>query len=127
MTPRPGMTTGASDLTIVLVGRTDPAQVAELCSRLHRLFEHASCPVVTVDLITLAPCDLSTVHLLTRLQLAARRQGRTIALRHLDDDLRGLLELTGLTACFDTARTSCRATKGGGGEHITGLAGPSGA
>ena len=41
--------------------------------------------------------DLALVESLARLQLRARRRGERVRLRNVSDDLRGLLELVGLT------------------------------
>jgi ABC-type transporter Mla MlaB component len=41
-------------------------------------------------------CDLALVDALAHLQLSARRNGWTIRLRDVDEDLRELLELVGL-------------------------------
>ncbi len=41
--------------------------------------------------------DLALVESLARVQLRARRRGERVRLRNVSDDLRGLLELVGLT------------------------------
>ena len=41
--------------------------------------------------------DLALVESLARVQLRARRRGEQVRLRNVSDDLRGLLELVGLT------------------------------
>ena len=41
--------------------------------------------------------DLALVESLARMQLRARRRGERVRLRNVPDDLRGLLELVGLT------------------------------
>ena len=41
--------------------------------------------------------DLALVDSLARVQLRARRRGERVRLRNVSDDLRGLLELVGLT------------------------------
>jgi ABC-type transporter Mla MlaB component len=41
--------------------------------------------------------DLALVESLARMQLRARRRGERVRLRNVSDDLRGLLELVGLT------------------------------
>jgi ABC-type transporter Mla MlaB component len=50
---------------------------------------------IVVDVATTAP-DLGSVAALTRLQLAARRYGRSIRLRNASQALRDLIELVGL-------------------------------
>jgi len=66
-----------------------------LCARVGALFsEHgpgiAHCDVETV------PADAVTVDALARLQLAARRYGCRVRLRHASPDLRGLVGFLGL-------------------------------
>jgi hypothetical protein len=51
---------------------------------------------VVLDRLDARRPDLALVDALVRLQLAARRQGWTVALRGPTADLRGLLELVGL-------------------------------
>ena len=45
--------------------------------------------------------DLATVDALVRLQLVARREGRRVRIRHVSDELRGLLELAGLDCVLE--------------------------
>jgi len=50
------------------------------------------------DLSTLGKADLETIDLLARLQLAARRHGRTIRFLHASPALQGLISFAGLDA-----------------------------
>ena len=56
----------------------------------------ASAPTtIVLDLSTLAP-SVSTIDVLARFQLAARRRGRRVRLRDPSDDLRQLIAFAGL-------------------------------
>ena len=50
------------------------------------------------DLSALGKADLETIDLLARLQLAARRHGRTIRFLHASPALQGLISFAGLDA-----------------------------
>ena len=50
------------------------------------------------DLSTLGKADLETIDLLARLQLAARRHGRTVRFLHASPALQGLISFAGLDA-----------------------------
>jgi hypothetical protein len=54
--------------------------------------------VVACDVAGLTDADLETVEALARLQLAARRLGGKVWLRHASVELRDLLQLAGLEA-----------------------------
>lgn len=54
--------------------------------------------IFVVDVSALVDADLPSVEALARLQLAARRTGRTIELRHASPALCELVELAGLDA-----------------------------
>ena len=66
-----------------------------LCERVCALLERSSAPVVLCD-VTGVPPNAVTVDALARLQLAARRHGCQIRLRHVSDELADLIRLMGL-------------------------------
>jgi hypothetical protein len=55
-------------------------------------------PPLVCDLSALGKADLETIDLLARLQLAARRHGRTIRFLHASPALQGLIVFAGLDA-----------------------------
>jgi ABC-type transporter Mla MlaB component len=59
--------------------------------------EQSKEPEAVVVVVRAARADLSSVDLLARLQLAARRMGWTISLCDATDDVRELLEFVGLS------------------------------
>jgi ABC-type transporter Mla MlaB component len=70
--------------------------VAALCERTRRLLEHGDAEVVVCDLDALVELDAVAVEALARLQLTARRLGRSIELRHASGGLQELLAFIGL-------------------------------
>jgi ABC-type transporter Mla MlaB component len=75
-----------------------PAAISELRDRVRVLLGVGDVEVVTCDVGELADPDSVTVDALARLQLTARRLGRSIRLRHARKELQDLLVLTGLCA-----------------------------
>jgi len=74
--------------------------VDELCDRFRDTLDEG-CTVapdtpVVCDVAGLGPADLATIHALARLQLLARRRGRSIKLRGPSRFLLELIELVGL-------------------------------
>jgi ABC-type transporter Mla MlaB component len=67
-----------------------------LCDRVRRLLERGDADLVTCDVADLDNPDLKAIDALARLQLTARRMGRSIRLRHVQAKLEDLLSLTGL-------------------------------
>jgi hypothetical protein len=57
-------------------------------------------PLIEVDLGALPCADLSTVDLLARMQLVARRAGSRVMVCHAPDGLGDLLSLLGLDSCL---------------------------
>jgi ABC-type transporter Mla MlaB component len=51
---------------------------------------------IACDLSALGDADMETIHLLARLQLAARRQDRTLRLLHASPALKDLIAFAGL-------------------------------
>jgi ABC-type transporter Mla MlaB component len=72
-----------------------PAVIA-LCERTRRLLEHGDAAIVICDLDAVAELDAVAVEALARLQLTARRLGRSIELRHAPRELQELLAFAGL-------------------------------
>jgi ABC-type transporter Mla MlaB component len=84
--------------TVILdVGSPIPrAAVPGLCRRVHRLLCTRGADMVTCDVAALEKPDVTAIDALARLQLTARRLGRSIRLRNAPVMLRDLLNLTGL-------------------------------
>jgi ABC-type transporter Mla MlaB component len=84
--------------TIVLVvGAGIPGvAVPGLCDRVRRLLEGGVADLITCEVSALADPDAVTIDALARLQLTARRLGRSIRLRNACRELQDLLALTGL-------------------------------
>jgi ABC-type transporter Mla MlaB component len=80
---------------VVIAGPISPADVPGLWDRVRSSLRGES-GVVTCDVTALGDPDAGTVDALARLQLAARRSGWRIRLRHACVSLRGLLLLMGL-------------------------------
>ena len=78
-------------------GPSSDADMPGFCERARVLLEERDDGTVVCDVGALARADLLVVAALARLQLAARRVGREVRLRHASDELRELLEFTGLS------------------------------
>jgi len=88
---------GPRTVVMVVGGPIASASVPELCEHVRTLLATRGADVVTCDVAAVAPADATAVDALARLQLTARRLGRSIRLRNAPDDLRELLALTGLS------------------------------
>jgi ABC-type transporter Mla MlaB component len=66
-----------------------------LCDRVSALLEASNAEVAHCD-VSGVDCDAVTVDALARLQLAARRHGCRVRLRHASDELNKLVEFMGL-------------------------------
>jgi len=71
------------------------ADLPGLCDRVCALLAGADGDVVLCD-VRGVPTDVVTVDALARLQLAARRRGCRVVLRHASDDLHRLVAFMGL-------------------------------
>ena len=71
------------------------ADLPGLCERVCALLEHSRADVALCDVRGVEP-DAVTVDALSRLQLAARRHGCQVRLRHASDELRDLVAFMGL-------------------------------
>jgi ABC-type transporter Mla MlaB component len=76
-------------------GPIDPADLPGLCERVCALLETSGAEVVVCD-VRGVQTDVVTVDALARLQLAARRRGCRVRLRHSSDELRALVAFMGL-------------------------------
>lgn len=83
-------------IDVVIGGPLPPEHVPRLWERVRAILEGATA-VVVCDVAALDRPDAETVEVLARLQLAARRSGCRMHIRHACGDLRDLLELTGLS------------------------------
>jgi ABC-type transporter Mla MlaB component len=78
-------------------GPINRADLPGLCERVCALLSRSSADVVFCDACGVDP-DAVTVDALARLQLAARRQGCQVRLRHVSYELRELVDFMGLTS-----------------------------
>jgi ABC-type transporter Mla MlaB component len=83
-------------VSIVLDGPLAPALVPSLWERVETLLD-GSPALVECDVAAVERPDARMIEALARLQLAARRSGCWLLIRHACGDLRGLLELMGLS------------------------------
>lgn len=81
---------------LVLPGPVTRDEVPALCDDVRARLESSGVGVVVCDVAGLGPPGLTTVDVLARLELAARRAGGRIRLRDPDPALRALLALVGL-------------------------------
>jgi hypothetical protein len=87
---------GPRTVVVVVGGPAAPGAVSPLSERVRLLLERGEVDLVTCDVGALAVPDLRSIDVLARLQLAARRLGSSIRVRHARSELKGLLSLTGL-------------------------------
>ena len=81
---------------IVITGPIADGDVAALCERLRAVIATSDANVVVCDVGAL-PANARAIEALARLQLTARRLGRTMRLRHPSPELAELLALFGLS------------------------------
>ncbi len=84
-------------IVFAISGRVDRADIPALCERLRGLLENNRSDVVVCDVGRLTRVDLTTVDLLARLEVTARRSRRRIRVRRASRELANLLALTGLS------------------------------
>jgi ABC-type transporter Mla MlaB component len=82
-------------VTFAIGGPITRADLPGLCDRVCALLEGTEAGIVLCDMDGVAT-DVVTVDALARLQLAARRRGCRVVLRHASDDLRRLVAFMGL-------------------------------
>jgi ABC-type transporter Mla MlaB component len=73
------------------------ADLSGLCRRVCALLEESGADIAFCDVSGVEP-DWLTIDALARLQLAARRQGCQVRLRHASSELLELVDFLGLTA-----------------------------
>jgi ABC-type transporter Mla MlaB component len=78
-------------------GPITDAAVATLCELLRAALATSDADVVTYDVGSIARADATALEALARLQLTARRMGRSVRLRHVSRELHDLLHLAGLS------------------------------
>jgi ABC-type transporter Mla MlaB component len=86
---------GPRTVAFAIAGPIARADLPGLCDRVCGLLERSGAEVVFCDVAGVDP-DAVTVDALARLQLAARRHGCRVRLRHASGDLRELLAFLGL-------------------------------
>lgn len=87
-------------IVVVLDGQISSSTVPRLCENLRAALEASDAEVVVCDVGTLAaasPVTLDVLDALARLQLTAKRLGRTVRLANVSTQLQALLTLTGLS------------------------------
>jgi len=92
-------TPGPVSVTFAVSGPITRTDLAGLCDRVCRLLNETGAGVALCD-VAGVPCDAVTVDVLSRLQLAARRQGCRVRLRNACPELRALVSFMGLTDVF---------------------------
>ena len=86
---------GSPTVAFAIRGPITRADLPGLCSRVCALLTERRSDVVICDVIGVEP-DAVTVDALSRLQLAARRSGCQVRLRHASDELLELVTFMGL-------------------------------
>jgi ABC-type transporter Mla MlaB component len=88
-------TSRAPSIPFAIRGPITRADLPGLCTRVCGLLTESGAEVVLCDVTGLSP-DAVTVDALARLQLAARRLGRRVALCHASEELLELVAFMGL-------------------------------
>jgi ABC-type transporter Mla MlaB component len=83
-------------LAFAITGPITRADMPGLCERVCALFETSGAEVALCDVRGIDP-DAVTIDALARLQLAARRHGCQVRLRHASSELLELVDFMGLT------------------------------
>ncbi|HZG96716.1 MAG TPA: STAS domain-containing protein [Nocardioidaceae bacterium] len=96
MTPPWGVSPPARDPVLILPPFVEPAAITGLCRGLEAILDDPEVTRATVDTGAMAHPDITTVDALARLQLTARRRGRSMHLAHMTPALHDLLALAGL-------------------------------
>lgn len=87
---------GEDMIVLDIGGSIAPTDVPGLCERLRGLLDGSDADLVVCEVGALRQPDAVAVDAVARLQLTARRLGRSIGLCHASGELRDLLELSGL-------------------------------
>jgi ABC-type transporter Mla MlaB component len=85
------------DVVLAVRGRITDETVPHWCARVADLLADPGVGAITCDLSGVVRPDVTALDALARMQLVARRLGRTIRLRHASTDMCALLTLAGLT------------------------------
>lgn len=88
---------GKPALVLVIDESVEAVDVPTLCAFLHRRLLETDADQVICDVRELTRPNTTTLDVLARLQLTARRLGRQLWLRHPDPRLRALLTVVGLS------------------------------
>jgi ABC-type transporter Mla MlaB component len=88
-------TSAPETITLSIDGPITHADLPGLCQRFCAVLSESGAGAVVCD-VQNCPADCVTVEALCRLQLAARRQGCTLALRHASPELLDLVAFMGL-------------------------------
>lgn len=92
-----GSPDGPRPLVLVLRGRLDVTDIAQLRLPLRLVHDEPDVPGLVCCVAGVVRPDLGTVDALARLQVIARRLDRPLLLRGVSDDLHELIQLVGLT------------------------------
>src|SRR6478735_7870263 len=84
-----------TSVVFAVAGPIARADLPAICGDVAALLEATGADVALCDVGAL-PADAVAIDALARIQLAARRMGRRVVLRHAADDLRELLACVGL-------------------------------
>ena len=86
-------------VVFAVAGPIARADLPAICGDVAALLEATGADVALCDVGGL-PADLVAIDALARIQLAARRKGRQVVLRHAADDLRDMLAFVGLAGAL---------------------------
>ena len=84
-------------VVLAVHGRITDETVPQWCARVADLLADPEVDAITCDLSGVVRPDVTALDALARMQLTARRLGRTIRLRHASTEMCALLSLAGLT------------------------------
>jgi anti-anti-sigma regulatory factor len=87
-------------IVVVVPASLDSSSARRLHEHAADLIERVQPEVITCDVAAAIEPDLLTLEVLARLQLAARRAGRSIRLEHAPPALVALIEFTGLSCAL---------------------------
>ena len=90
-------------ILLIAAGRIEPPDLSGLCDRVGKWLEGSEAHDIVCDVGAVVAPDAVTVDALARLQLAARRFGLRLELRHVSPELRKLLAFTGLCEAIPAA------------------------
>ena len=91
-----GSRSGPHELVLTVSGSLGPDEIADLQRRVTLLLNRADPRPIVCDVSCVVDPDMSAIEALARVQLAARRAGREIQLRHRCAGLQELVDLAGL-------------------------------